>query len=278
MLIEDTVLSSREHRHPEEAGEVAHRVRQWTFAEFAATSTPLEAGSGFAQHRHEEDQLAWMASGSMEVSVGTDRWHLRRDHAVWIPTGVRHEMRFTEPGELVSAYIDQRHRPAPRGWDRARVLSLEPLGGALLRHLAATGLTESRRQACFALLSDLVADAPIAREVVALPHDPRARSIALALMAAPDDGRDLAAWAAQEGVSTKTVARAFVADTGRTFREWRVRARLHAAVGLLMQGDPVHAVAPAVGYDSVSSFISAFRTRFGVTPAAYAARSRDDDA
>ncbi|MDF2046276.1 AraC family transcriptional regulator [Microbacterium sp. Kw_RZR3] len=277
MLIEDTIMSPGEHVDRVGAAVSPSHVRQWTFAEFAVTSTFVDGGSGFALHRHEEDQLAWMASGSMEVSVGSDRWHLRRDHAAWIPTGVLHEMRFTEPGELVSAYVDQRHRPSPEGWNRARVLTLDPLAGALLRYLAAEGRRETRRQECFGLLSDLIAEAPVSREVVALPQDPRARAIAVALLAAPDDDRDLDAWAAQEGVSAKTIARAFVSDTGRTFREWRVRARLHVAVGLLVQGAPVHEVALAVGYDSVSSFISAFRSRFGMTPAAYAGRTREID-
>lgn len=277
MLIEDTPMSRREHPDVRDATPPAPHHRHWTFAEFAVTSTLMEAGGRFDLHRHEEDQLAWMASGSMELSVGTDRWHLRRDHAAWIPAGVLHEMRFVEPGELVSAYVDQRHRPAPTGWGRAKVLGLDPLGGSLLRHLSSDDRTSQRRQSCFALLSELIAGAPVSHEVVALPRDPRARAIALALVAEPDDDRDLSTWAAQQGVSTKTIARAFVADTGRTFREWRVRARLHVAVGLLLRGDPVHLVAPAVGYDSVSSFISAFRARFGVTPAAYAGRSRGSD-
>ena len=274
MLIEDTVMSRGEHPSLVDATGLASHGRERTFAEFAVTSTFVDGGRGFDLHRHEEDQLAWMASGSVEVSVGTDRWHLRRDHAAWIPTGVLHEMRFTEPGELVSAYIDQRHRPSPTGWSRARVLSLDPLGGALLRYLAAEGRSEVRRQESFALLSKLVAEAPVSREVVALPQDPRARAIAVALLAAPDNDRDLDQWAAEVGVSAKTIARAFLSDTGCTFREWRVRARLHVAVGLLVQGEPVHAVALAVGYDSVSSFISAFRLRLGMTPAAYAGHHR----
>jgi AraC-like DNA-binding protein/quercetin dioxygenase-like cupin family protein len=277
VLIEDTLMSRGEHPDFLDADSRATRDRRWTFAEFAVISTPIHAGGGFDLHRHAEDQLAWMASGSMELSVGSDRWHLRRDHAAWIPTGLRHEMRFAEPGELVSAYVDQRHRPQPTGWDRPRVLALDPLGGALLRHLAASGRAEARRQGCFAILSDLLVDAPVSHEVIALPHDSRARSIALALMAEPGDSRELAVWAANAGVSAKTIARAFLADTGHTFREWRVRSRLHVAVGLLLRGEPVHAVALAVGYESVSSFISAFRTRFGMTPTAYAGRSRETD-
>lgn len=277
MLRQDTPLSAGEHATPREAERGVMDAAERTFVEFVAAANPVRAGGFFDLHRHEEDQLAWMGSGSLELAVGSDRWHLRRDHAAWIPSGVLHEMRFAEPGELVSVYVDPSHRPDGGDWDRARVIRFDALGGALLRHLAADGVPTARRQACFGVLRDLVRTAPVSHEVVALPHDGRARAIAAALLADPADDRDLVAWAAGSGVSAKTIARAFIADTGRTFREWRVRARLHAAVGLLLRGDPVNEVAPAVGYDSVSSFISAFRTRFGVTPAAYAARSRDSD-
>lgn len=267
-------MSDREHSSHPGSTDFFTDAREWTLADVEVTSTAVLPGGSFEPHRHEEDQLAWMASGSMELSVDADRWHLRHDHAAWIPARVLHEMRFAEPGTLVSAYIPRRHRPDAWAGERALALALDPLGGALLQHLSEPGRSRTRRQACASMLLDLVAEAPVSRDVVALPQDPRARSVALALMSAPEDDRDLTAWAAQAGVSTKTIARAFVADTGHTFREWRVRARLHVAAGLLLQGEPVHAVAHAVGYESVSSFVAAFRGRFGVTPAAYAGRGR----
>ena len=75
-------------------------------------------------------------------------------------------------------------------------------------------------------------------------------------------------------MSTKTLARAFVRGTGSTFRDWRVHARLHAATRHLADGAAVQDAAARVGYTSVSSFIGAFRRRFGVTPARYAADVR----
>lgn len=275
MLTSDTLLSSRDDWPGRSVHTIAQGISERTPARFVAAPSQVLAGERFDLHRHEEDQLAWMASGAVEIAVGGDRWHLRRDHAVWIPAGDLHEMRFAEAGELLSIYVDPADRPAGDQWACARVLRLDGLGGALLRHLMEEDVPASRRQACFSLLRDLVAEAPVSREVVALPRDERARAIGAALLADPTDRRDLSEWATAAGVSTKTIARAFVADTGSSFREWRVRARLHVAVGLLLTGEPVHTVAPAVGYDSVSSFIVAFRARFGVTPAAYAARSRE---
>jgi len=272
--MEDNAMSDDEHASRLSSTIDAPDDREWTSAGVEVISTAVHPGSTFEPHRHAEDQLAWMAAGSMELSVEADRWHLRHDHAAWIPAGVLHEMRFAEPGTLISAYVPRRGRSDAWDGGRARVLALDPLGGALLQYLSEPGRSGSRRQTCASMLLDLVAEAPVSHDVVALPQDPRARSVALALMSAPEDDRDLATWAEQAGVSSKTIARAFIADTGHTFREWRVRARLHVAAGLLLQGDPVHAAAHAVGYESVSSFVAAFRERFDVTPAAYAGRRR----
>jgi len=78
-------------------------------------------------------------------------------------------------------------------------------------------------------------------------------------------------------VSAKTIARAFLAETGSTFRDWRVHARLHAAAGFLVRGVAVAEVADRVGYATASGFIAAFAERFGATPARYARLSRRPD-
>lgn len=245
-----------------------------TFGEFRVSRSQVDATTRFNDHSHQEDQLAWMNTGSMELALLGDRWQLRREHLAWIPAGMVHEMRFSEPGELVCIYADPVLRPHGGRWNGARTVRVDDLAGALLLHLLDADPAGRRRWQCWSLLVDLLSAAARDDEALALPREPRARAIASALMADPADPRGLDAWAAEAGVSSKTIARAFVDGTGCTFREWRVRVRLHAAAGMLTRGAAVQDVAPAVGYESVSSFIGAFRTRFSVTPAVYAARRR----
>lgn len=245
-----------------------------TSGEFRVSRSRVDATTRFDEHSHREDQLAWMNSGAMEVSVLGDRRRLRREHLAWIPAGMVHEMSFGEPGELISVYADPVLRPHGGRWNGARTVRVDELSGALLAHLLDADPTGRRRWRCWSLLIDLLSAAARDDEALAMPREPRARAIASALMADPADPRGLDDWASAAGVSSKTIGRAFVDGTGCTFREWRVRVRLHAAAGMLGRGAAVQDVAPAVGYESVSSFIGAFRTRFSVTPAVYAARSR----
>jgi len=268
-------VSLSEHPRTDDAHRGGIDASEWTSAVLSASRSRVVPGTGFGSHVHQEDQLAWMASGSMELAVLGDRWHLGREHLAWIPAGVPHEMEFAEAGDLVSVYADPALRPPGERWRSARTLRLDDLAASLVLHLADADPSPLRRRRCWLLLGELLEEAPDDDAAVALPRDPRARAVATALLADPADPRELAEWAAEIGVSTKTIARAFAAETGNTFREWRVRARMHTAVGMLVRGDAVQAVAPAVGYDSVSSFIAAFRSRLGSTPAVYAARARE---
>jgi len=262
-------MSAATYLLPEKATDASPDVPDKTDAPFFASRSRVDQGTLFATHQHQEDQLAWMVSGSMELSVQGERWHLRREHLAWIPAGISHEMAFDEPGELISVYADTALRPSGDSWSRPRALQGEALAGALMLHLVDASPEAARRQQVRQLLADLLADAPAQHDAVALPRDPRARAVASSLLAHPADQRSLAAWALSLGVSSKTLARAFLADTGSSFREWRVRARLHAAARMLGDGDEVQHAARAVGYESVSSFITAFKARFGTTPARY---------
>lgn len=251
-------------------------VAETTPGKFSAFRSRVEGGTVFDAHLHQEDQLAWMNSGAMGLTVQGERWHLRREHLVWIPAGMLHEMSFTGDGELISVYADRALRPTGEHWDWPRAVLADGLAGALMLHLAEAQREPGRRIRCHALLTDLLGQAVVQHDVVALPRDSRARQIAAALLENPADPRELGEWAAQLGVSAKTIARAFVADTGSSFRAWRIRARLHSAAGMLTAGLSVQAVAGEVGYESPSSFIVAFRQRFGTTPARYAQRAAGD--
>jgi AraC-like DNA-binding protein/quercetin dioxygenase-like cupin family protein len=267
-------MSATAYSRPESGRLTRPDVAEPTAENFLASRTQVDTGTRFDPHFHDEDQLAWMPEGAMELTVRGECWHLRRDHFAWIPAGVIHEMAFPTAGTLISVYAHPGLRPVGDHWERPRTVGADDLSTAVLRHLTESGAVPSpeRRLRCQALLADLLESASARHDVVALPHDPRARDVATRLLADPADPRELDDWAADAGVSAKTIARAFVADTGSTFRQWRIQARLHAAAGLLAQGEPVQEAAARVGYATSSGFIAAFAARFGTTPARYAAR------
>ncbi|ALC04996.1 hypothetical protein CDES_02705 [Corynebacterium deserti GIMN1.010] len=69
-------------------------------------------------------------------------------------------------------------------------------------------------------------------------------------------------------VSSRTLGRQFLAETGMTFNEWRRETRFAGAFDLLKGPEEVSIefVSHAVGFTNVSSFTRAFRKRFDRTP------------
>lgn len=78
------------------------------------------------------------------------------------------------------------------------------------------------------------------------------------------------AWAAASGLSSRSLARRWQAETGTTLSQWRQRLRVLLSLPRLLAGEPVLSVALSMGYDTPSAFIAVFKREMGVTPARYA--------
>jgi AraC-like DNA-binding protein len=156
---------------------------------------------------------------------------------------------------------------APAGFDRPTVLAVAPLLAALIAHLGRAELGDAERARAEAVLFDQLVPAPVASVELALPVDERARRVADALLADPADDRGVEALARLAGTSPRTLHRLFQATAGCSLGEWRLRARIRAALELLATGIPVGVVANRVGYRTPSAFVAAFRKVLGTTPA-----------
>jgi AraC-like DNA-binding protein len=99
--------------------------------------------------------------------------------------------------------------------------------------------------------------------------DPRAERVAAMLRTDPADRTSLAELASAAGASYRTIERLFTSEARMSFARWRMRHRMITALEQLANGDSVGHVAYAVGYETPSSFIAAFRASFGTTPTAY---------
>ncbi|KAG0920717.1 hypothetical protein G6F32_015459 [Rhizopus arrhizus] len=69
---------------------------------------------------------------------------------------------------------------------------------------------------------------------LAQPRDRRLRRIAAALTRAPYDNRSIEAWAIASGLSSRSLARRWLAETGMTLSLWRQRLRVLRALPHLL--------------------------------------------
>src|SRR6266567_7535869 len=227
----------------------------------------MPAGHVFDWHTHPDHQLAWAASGVLTVRTSDATWVLPPTRALWIPAGLRHETLSAGTATMRTLYI--RPELCPISWPDFTPVAASPLLAELIGYLEISELDAAQRDHAEAMLVDLLQPVAMTTIDVRMPAEERARAVADALAADPADGRTLAEWGRQVGASARTLARAFVADTGLPFGRWRALLRLRAAIPALAAGEPVVKVARLVGYESASAFVAAFRRETGMTPAMY---------
>jgi AraC-like DNA-binding protein/quercetin dioxygenase-like cupin family protein len=228
---------------------------------------PMPKGLVFDWHTHADHQLAWAASGVLTVRTQASAWVLPPSRALWIPAGVPHETLSAGAATMRSAYV--RPDRCPVGWTKPTPVSAGPLLCELIGYLEDRSLPQEYRSRAEAVLIDLLRPADMTSVEVRWPADDLARQVADRLADFPADGRTLASWGHEVGASERTLARAFLAETGVSFGRWRTMFRIQSALTALAAGEPVAVVARRVGYDSDSAFVQAFRRETGVTPGAY---------
>lgn len=236
----------------------------------------------FEPHHHPWGQLAYCASGLLQVTVSARSDEAGEipacettaivppSRAVWIPPGARHAVTMLEASQLHTLYIDA--SVVPDGWHRSRVLVVSPL----LRELV-LGMDQpqhahhtARQQALATLVLAEMAHAPTQPLGVPMPDplhgDRRLRTLCEAVLNAPAQHATLSGWAAHSGASERTLARLFREELGMGFQRWRQQVVLAHALPMLARGMPVGQVAAASGYASDSAFTAMFKAAMGQSP------------
>lgn len=224
-------------------------------------------------HRHPTGQLYWVRRGMIMVETGQAQYALTLGSVGWFPPDWGHGAWVSADSECHSLHLDSLlcaglpASPCVRAADHFLLLLLERVrlaheqapGEPYLAHLLTLMIDEIERAA------ELPLQLP-------LPADRRARQVAEWLLARPESAIHQDALAQQSGLSSRTLSRLFSRQTGLSFSQWRQQARLIHALGHLLQGEAVAQVAGRCGYENVSAFIAAFRSRFALTPGQFQAR------
>jgi AraC-like DNA-binding protein len=246
-------------------------------------SRALPADTHFEPHRHAWAQLAYCASGIVQVSAiattGDEVTYIvPPSRAVWIAPGARHAVHVLEDAQFRTLYIDA--SATPPGWSGCRVLVvtglLRELVGAL-DELPAAGPAGEREARLSQLVLDEIARADTQSLGVPLPPaqggDKRLRALCEAVLNAPSQRTTLAQQAADVGASERTMARLFREQLGTSYQQWRQQALLAHALPMLARGLPVSHVAAASGYASDSAFTAMFKSAMGQPPSHFQRRT-----
>lgn len=240
----------------------------------------LPADAHFEPHRHPWSQLAYCATGIVQVTVAMPdevTYIVPPSRAVWIAPGARHAVTVLEAAEFRTLYMHPTVTPA--GWTGCRMLVVSPLLRELIQSLDAPADTPAAREA---LLGNLALDeiARAATQPLGVPMpaaqggDKRLLALCEAVLRDPSRQETLGQLAAQAGASERTMARLFQAELGMGYQQWRNQATLAHALPLLARGVAVGHVAAACGYGSESAFSAMFRGAMGQRPREFQKQKR----
>jgi len=229
----------------------------------------VDTDTCWSEHSHPTHELLWNERGASSVTVGPRTWTITPLLGLWVPAGVVHTglapagtwYRTSHFGVRTVASIS----------DGPVAVTITPLLRLLLQRLGEEGLSDGSRGVTEAMVLDVLR--PADRElIVHVPSAQLLRPIVDAVRADPGDPRTLEVWARELGVSTRTLSRAFRAETGQGYSAWLSAVRTHRAIALLARGEDLADVADELGYASVSAFGAAFRRVTGATPTSFRPR------
>ena len=236
------------------------------------TDWPLVAGTRFELHAHEAHQLSFATRSAFAMGIDERTWVVPPSRALWIPAGVWHSVEAIGETEMRALWIDP--STCPLAWSRPTVVEVDALVVLLVERLSTPELPEDERARSLAVLFDVLHPVDVEALDLILPTDDRARRVADALLLDPADDRSLIEWGREVGASDRTLMRSFRSETGLGFADWRTRARMAAALRLLLTDRAVAAIATDVGYATTSAFDAAFRRVMGVAPSTYRTGAR----
>lgn len=222
-----------------------------------------------ALHNHAHGQLIGPLKGSIRIETTAGNWVVPAVHAAWVPPHHDHALQSNGPFQGWSVYIPPALcaglPPSPQ-----TIVGNDVLQAAIARAASwpAGPQNGPQHRLVQVIIDEIAAAQPVAFNLPA-PGDARLRRIARQITIDLADNRTMAQWADWAGIAPRTLSRYFVAETGFTFKGWRQRARLLAALEMLSAGQAVTTVALDLGYENISAFIAAFKKTFGTTPGRY---------
>lgn len=236
----------------------------------AAMEVDYPDGASTGWHSHPRGQLLYAIAGVMIVRSAEGSWIVPPSRALWLATGLEHEVTMSGAVKIRTVFIDATtfgHLPG-----RSCVIEVSPLLRELIVAAVRVPLDYQdggRDDRLMRLLADEVRESDILPLHLPEPNDPRIRQICDAIFRAPADTSTAEQWAERLNVTAKTIHRLFVKETGMTFARWRAQVRLLFALQRLANGERVIDVAFDSGYASQSAFTAMFRRQFGKPPSEF---------
>ncbi len=230
----------------------------------------VDRSTSWHEHAHHQHELLWSEGGIVTLEADGRAWSIPPALGVWIPADIPHRASTVGAARVRATYLTGIEGHMTAVPQAVMGIALSDALRILLLHNLQANLDAQARLRLQRVILDLLAPAPTTSFDLSMPSSPHLRSIADAVLADPADKRTTATWARLLGMHERTLARQFEGETGITFTQWRILARLQVAIRELANGEAVVSISRRLGYRNPSTFIEHFRSLTGQTPAEYA--------
>lgn len=242
-----------------------------------ALASVYRKGMRLDTHLHREAQLVFARTGMMQVTTPLGRWLVPPGRAVWVPPRFAHAIDVLADIEMRSLYFEPawlRINARDPRFGREFVVTVTRLLRETILALFETPNDKARGDLLVRLVLMELREAEDATTFLPMPREPRCRRAAEMVLADPVDAPGIGDLAMRVGASERTLSRLFASETQLSFKSWRQRARIVAAIERLSveSNVPIKQLASDLGFASVPAFSHAFRHVTGKTPTAFAGR------
>lgn len=228
-------------------------------------STP--SGQAWESHWHQHfHEVLWGSRGVLTVETARGVFMVPPGFGLLLPAGEEHAVLAGPRAEFRCTYFHTQLGAAPV--EGASAITMPTVLQELLLHFGRDDVDLPLRRDTESVAFRMLRPTDLRVVGIVLPQDDRLRTVARGILDDPAEDCTLELWGFRVGASPRNLSRLFIRETGMTFAQWRLQARLRIALSLLLDGLPVGQVARRVGYLSVSAFVTAFRKEVGQTPGA----------
>jgi len=235
----------------------------------------IEMHKGFVDklHHHTWHQLIFPIQGLIQTEAEQCQFLVPHTTAIFIPAGVRHESIAITDTTFIGLYINPEHSrfDERNNGQRLKQVSMTPFFKELILMIKQQCQAErvtphGNTLRLIEVLYDQVHTSESFKFKLLIPKDRRIKMIFERLTTRPELDLTLSKWGEIVGASERTLSRLFAKEFNTSFALWRQHLRLIHSLSLLESGLSIQNVAHQVGYQNDSSYIKAFKDRFGVTP------------
>ncbi|MCU8004875.1 helix-turn-helix transcriptional regulator [Shewanella sp. SM96] len=236
----------------------------------------IEMQKGYVDvlHQHCWHQLIFPLQGLLQTEANEALFLVPHTTALFVPAGVMHESVAITDTCFIGVYLNPMY-----GRDYGAMVKPVAMS-AFIRELVLT----LRKQCAFntptnvepmvqasilrllEVLYDQINSAEGQTFKLLIPQDRRLKLIFEHLTQTPALDLSLVKWGEMVGASERTLSRLFVREFSSSFVLWRQHLRLIYSLSLLATDLSIQNVAHQIGYQNDSSYIKAFKERFGMTP------------